>query len=89
MPFERPTLQELVERAMADTESRLPGADTKLRRGNLQVLPQGARGRGARPLWVFGVYGQAGHARHGRGRIFGPLGSGLGRAAPAGCAGHR
>ena len=51
MPFERPTLQELVERAIADTESRLPGADTKLRRGNLQILPR------VHAAAVHGLYG--------------------------------
>lgn len=51
MPFERPTLQELVERALADVESRLPGADTKLRRGNLQVLPR------VHAAAVHGLYG--------------------------------
>ena len=51
MPFERPTLQELVDRALADVESRLPGADTKLRRGNLQVLPR------VHAAAVHGLYG--------------------------------
>lgn len=51
MPFERPTLQELVDRALADVESKLPGADTKLRRGNLQVLPR------VHAAAVHGLYG--------------------------------
>lgn len=38
MPFNRPTLAELIERASADIESRLPGTDPRLRRANVQVL---------------------------------------------------
>lgn len=38
MPLERPTLTELHERIKADLRSHLPGADTELRRGNIQVL---------------------------------------------------
>jgi len=51
MTFERPTLQELIDRALADVESRLPGADTKLRRSNLQVLPR------VHAAAVHGLYG--------------------------------
>lgn len=39
MPFERPTLQELIDRIKADVATHIPGADVQLRRGNLQVLP--------------------------------------------------
>lgn len=38
MPFERPTLTDLVERMLADINSRLPGADAQLRRSNANVL---------------------------------------------------
>lgn len=38
MPFVRPTLPELIDRAMADIETRLPGVDARLRRSNLSVL---------------------------------------------------
>lgn len=38
MPFERPSLQELIERSVADIEARLPGTDARLRRSNLNVL---------------------------------------------------
>lgn len=38
MPFARPTLTELIERAAADIEASLPGADARLRRSNLGVL---------------------------------------------------
>ncbi|MCW5666467.1 MAG: baseplate J/gp47 family protein [Piscinibacter sp.] len=38
MAFERPTLAELVDRAAADIEARLPGVDARLRRSNLGVL---------------------------------------------------
>lgn len=38
MPFNRPDLPTLIERAVADLESRLPGADARLRRSNLNVL---------------------------------------------------
>lgn len=51
MPFERPTLPELVSRAAADIESRLPGADAKLRRSNLNVLARTHSGA------VHGLYG--------------------------------
>lgn len=51
MPFERPTLTELIAQADADIASRLPGADTTLRRSNLAVL---ARVNSAA---VYGLYG--------------------------------
>lgn len=38
MPFARPDLPTLIDRAIADIESRLPGADARLRRSNLNVL---------------------------------------------------
>lgn len=38
MPFERPSLPQLIERAQADIESTLPGADARTRRSNLSVL---------------------------------------------------
>ena len=38
MPFYRPTLPELVDRAITDIQSRLPSADALLRRSNLNVL---------------------------------------------------
>ncbi len=37
MPFQRPTLRELRERVLSDFQTRLPGADTTLRRSNIQV----------------------------------------------------
>lgn len=38
MPFSRPTLAELIERASADIEISLPGADARLRRSNLSII---------------------------------------------------
>lgn len=38
MPFQRPTLRELRDRAIADLDSRLPGSDARLRRSNTNVL---------------------------------------------------
>jgi uncharacterized phage protein gp47/JayE len=38
MPFDRPTLQQLIDRAEADFDSRLPGGDARLRNSNLNVL---------------------------------------------------
>jgi uncharacterized phage protein gp47/JayE len=38
MPFQRPTLPELIERAAVDIEAQLPGVDARLRRSNLGVL---------------------------------------------------
>lgn len=38
MPFNRPTLQQLIDRSVGDIEAGLPGTDAKLRRTNLNVL---------------------------------------------------
>lgn len=38
MPFNRPSMPEIVERVATDIESRLPGTDARLRRSNLGVL---------------------------------------------------
>lgn len=38
MPFQRPTLTELVDRARDDFDGRIPGADSRLRRSVLDVL---------------------------------------------------
>lgn len=38
MPLSRPTLKDLIERIATDIETRLPGADARLRRSNLTVL---------------------------------------------------
>lgn len=38
MPFSRPALQDLIDRAIADVSSRLPGTDARVRRSNLNVL---------------------------------------------------
>lgn len=38
MPFARPTLVELIERAASDIETQLPGTDARLRRSNLGVI---------------------------------------------------
>lgn len=51
MPFSRPALAELVDRAAADIEAGLPGTDARLRRSNLAVL---ARMHAAA---LHGVYG--------------------------------
>lgn len=51
MPFQRPTLEELIERAAADIATRLPGADARLRRSNLNVLTRVHSGA------VHGLYG--------------------------------
>lgn len=51
MPFERPPLADLIERAAADIESRLPGGDARLRRSNLAVLARVHSGA------VHGLYG--------------------------------
>lgn len=41
MPFNRPTLQQLIDRSVGDIEAGLPGTDAKLRRTNLNVLAKG------------------------------------------------
>ena len=51
MAFARPTLNELVQEAEASLASRLPGADTKLRRAFLAVLARVVAGV------AFGLYG--------------------------------
>lgn len=51
MPFARPTLAEIAERIAADLESRLPGADARLRRSVLEVLGRTEAGA------VHGIYG--------------------------------
>lgn len=51
MPFTRPTLPELIDRAAADIESRLPDADARLRRSVLNVLVRMHAGS------VHGLYG--------------------------------
>ncbi|MQY50186.1 baseplate J/gp47 family protein [Rhodocyclus gracilis] len=51
MPFVRPDLPTLIERAVADIESRFPGADARLRRSNLTVLSRVHAGA------VHGLYG--------------------------------
>jgi len=51
MPFARPTLVELIERAANDFETRLPGTDARLRRSNLNVLGRVHAGA------VHGLYG--------------------------------
>lgn len=38
MPFNRPSLATLIDRTATDIETRLPGADARLRRSNLTVL---------------------------------------------------
>jgi uncharacterized phage protein gp47/JayE len=49
--FSRPTLTQLIDRQAADIESRLPGADARLRRSNLGVLAKVLAGS------VHGLYG--------------------------------
>lgn len=51
MPFARPTLTGLIERAAADIEAGLPGTDARLRRSNLAVLARMHAGA------VHGLYG--------------------------------
>lgn len=51
MPFDRPLLSDLIDRAAADIESRLPGGDARLRRSNLSVLARVHSGA------VHGLYG--------------------------------
>lgn len=51
MPFNRPTLQQLIDRAAADIASRVPGADARLRRTLLGVLARMHAGA------VHGLYG--------------------------------
>lgn len=51
MPFNRPTLSELISRTKTDIETRLPGADAQLRRSVLNVLAR------AHSASVHGLYG--------------------------------
>lgn len=51
MAFSRPTLSDLINRAITDIQSRLPGADATLRRSNLNVLSRVHAGV------VHGLYG--------------------------------
>lgn len=51
MPFERPTLQQIITRTQTDIESRLPGTDPKLRRSFLNVISRSLSGA------VHGLYG--------------------------------
>lgn len=51
MPFSRPTLTAIIDRARADLDARLPGADSRLRRSALDVLARMLGGG------VHGVYG--------------------------------
>ncbi|MEW5904216.1 MAG: baseplate J/gp47 family protein [Pseudomonadota bacterium] len=44
MPFNRPTLQQLIDRSVTDIEAALPGTDAKLRRTNLNVLAKAMAG---------------------------------------------
>ncbi|WP_031438167.1 baseplate J/gp47 family protein [Methylobacter tundripaludum] len=51
MAFSRPTLSDLIVRAFADIQSRLPGTDATLRRSNLNVLSR------VHSAAVHGLYG--------------------------------
>ena len=51
MPFARPTLPDLIERAAADIEAGLPGTDARLRRSNLNIISR------AHAAAVHGLYG--------------------------------
>ncbi len=51
MPFNRPSLPDLIERAAGDVETRLPGTDARLRRSNLGVLSRVHAGA------IHGLYG--------------------------------
>ena len=46
MPFNKPELTDLIEAAESDIEARLPGADARLRRSNLNVLARVLAGAG-------------------------------------------
>jgi len=52
MPFNRPTLTQLLDRAAADIESRLPGTDARLRRAILNVIARVQAGS------INGLYGR-------------------------------
>lgn len=51
MPFDRPTLPALIDRAESDIETRLPGTDARLRASNLNVLARVHAGA------IHGLYG--------------------------------
>lgn len=51
MAFSRPSLTEIIERVQADIDSRLPGADSRLRRSPLDVLAKVEAGV------AYGLYG--------------------------------
>lgn len=55
MPFARPSLSDLVDRAIADVETRFPGADSRLRRSALGVLARVHAGA------LHGAYGWLDH----------------------------
>lgn len=52
MPFARPTLKTLIDRAIADIDARLPGADARLPLSNLNVLAH-THGAGVHGLYGF------------------------------------
>lgn len=52
MPFSRPTLKTLIDRAIADINARLPGADARLALSNLNVLAH-VHGGGVHGLYGF------------------------------------
>jgi len=55
MPFTRPTLQQLVDQAAADLQTRLPGAQTQFRRSTLAVLAR-VHAAGEHGLYAQGEY---------------------------------
>ena len=56
MPFARPSLSELIARVRADIDTRLPGADSRLRHSVLAVISSGLAGLAA-GLYSFLEYG--------------------------------
>ncbi|MDR1276375.1 MAG: baseplate J/gp47 family protein [Candidatus Accumulibacter sp.] len=52
MPFNRPTLKTLIDRAISEINARLPGADARLAMSNLNVLAH-VSGAGAHGLYGF------------------------------------
>lgn len=52
MPFNRPTLTDLIDRSETDIEARLPGADARMRRSNLNVLAR-VQAAGEHGLYAF------------------------------------
>ena len=55
MSFNRPTVEELIERIQADIEARLPGTDPRLRRSVLDIISRTLAGS------VHGLYGYLDH----------------------------